>query len=68
MSAVMFAVYDMNGDGAVTNGELFYALKLIIGSSLEDVQLQQVVDKTLLNADKNLTFEMFESVCIICNT
>ena len=48
-----FQIYDIDGDGFITNGELFNVLKMIIGNSFSDDQLQQVVDKTIIEADKD---------------
>ena len=45
-------IYDMDGDGYISNGELFQVLKMMVGSNLKDTQLQQIVDKTILFADK----------------
>ncbi|CAF1562537.1 unnamed protein product, partial [Adineta steineri] len=33
--------------------ELFQVLKMMVGSNLKDSQLQQIVDKTIINADKD---------------
>jgi len=46
-----FRVYDIDGDGFISNGELFQVLKMMVGSNLTDVQLQQIVDKTILEGD-----------------
>lgn len=58
-----FAVYDIDGDGFITNGELFEVLKMMVGSNLTDHQLQNIVDKTILEADKDgdgkISFEEF---------
>ena len=37
-----FKVYDIDRDGYISNGELFIVLKMMVGSNLKDVQLQQV--------------------------
>ncbi|KAH9938739.1 uncharacterized protein B0H18DRAFT_1081282 [Fomitopsis serialis] len=54
-----FKVYDMDRDGFISNGELFL-----------DGQLQQIVDKTIMEADKDgdgkLSFEEF--VQMVSNT
>ena len=50
----------MDNDGYISNGELFQVLKMMVGSNLKDTQLQQIVDKTILFADKvnlNITYE-----------
>ncbi|KAG9038872.1 Calcineurin subunit B [Tulasnella sp. UAMH 9824] len=50
-------------DGYISNGELFLALKMMVDNNLKDTQLQQIVDKTILEADKDgdgkLSFEEF---------
>ncbi len=43
----------MDRDGYISNGELFLVLKMMVGSNLKDTQLQQIVDKTIINADKD---------------
>lgn len=40
--AVAFKIYDVDKDGYISNAELFQVLKLMVGSNLKDVQLQQV--------------------------
>jgi len=58
-----FKVYDMDRDGFISNGELFLVLKMMVGNNLKDQQLQQIVDKTIMEADKDgdgkLSFEEF---------
>ena len=34
-----FQIYDINGDGYISNGELFSVLKMMVGNNLNDVQL-----------------------------
>lgn len=34
-------MYDIDGDGYISNGELFTVLKMMVGDNLGDVQLQQ---------------------------
>lgn len=53
LRSVAFKVYDMDRDGYISNGELFAVLKMMVGSNLKDTQLQQIVDKTIINADKD---------------
>ena len=64
--SVAFQVYDMDGDGFISNGELFQVLKMMVGNNLTDVQLQQIVDKSILEADKDgdgkISFEEFCAV------
>lgn len=59
-----FNVYDIDGDGYISNGELYMTLKQMSGTNLTEEQLQQVVDKTImendLNHDGKLSFEEFK--------
>ncbi|KAK9484040.1 hypothetical protein V1527DRAFT_471281 [Lipomyces starkeyi] len=48
-----FNVYDMDKDGYISNGELFIVMKMMVGSNLKDQQLQQIVDKTIMEADRD---------------
>ncbi|KZZ88234.1 calcineurin subunit B [Ascosphaera apis ARSEF 7405] len=58
-----FKVYDMDRDGYISNGELFLVLKMMVGNNLKDMQLQQIVDKTIMEADLDgdgkISFEEF---------
>ncbi|KAG0213530.1 Calcineurin subunit B [Mortierella claussenii] len=59
-----FKVYDMDRDGFISNGELFLVLKMMVGSNLKDNQLQQIVDKTIMEADKDMDGKIsFEEFC-----
>ena len=64
--SVAFKIYDMDGDGYISNGELFQVLKMMVGNNLKDTQLQQIVDKTIINADTDgdgkISFEEFCAV------
>lgn len=44
----------MDRDGFISNGELFLVLKMMVGNNLKDNQLQQIVDKTIMEADKDM--------------
>ncbi|KAF8911918.1 putative CNB1-calcineurin B, regulatory subunit [Mucidula mucida] len=61
--SIAFKVYDMDRDGYISNGELFLVLKMMVGNNLKDQQLQQIVDKTIMEADRDgdgkLDFEEF---------
>jgi len=61
-----FKVYDIDRDGYISNGELFIVLKMMVGSNLKDQQLQQIVDKTIMEADKDgdgkISFEEFKAM------
>jgi len=58
-----FQVYDIDSDGFISNGELFRVLKMMVGTNLTDVQLQQIVDKSMLEGDTDgdgkISFEEF---------
>jgi serine/threonine-protein phosphatase 2B regulatory subunit len=59
-----FQIYDVNNDGFISNGELFTVLKMMVGSNLNDTQLQQLVDRTIIKADKDLDGKIsFEEFC-----
>lgn len=61
-----FKVYDIDRDGYISNGELFIVLKMMVGSNLKDQQLQQIVDKTIMEADLDkdgkISFEEFKKM------
>ncbi len=46
-------MYDIDRDGFISNGELYLVLKMMVGNNLKDQQLQQIVDKTIMEADKD---------------
>eukprot|EP01060_Flectonema_neradi_P029762 TRINITY_DN4187_c0_g1_i2.p1 TRINITY_DN4187_c0_g1~~TRINITY_DN4187_c0_g1_i2.p1 ORF type:complete len:177 (+),score=40.12 TRINITY_DN4187_c0_g1_i2:57-587(+) len=48
-----FNMYDIDGDNRISNKDLFKTLQIMVGSNLSDVQLQQIVDKTFIEADEN---------------
>ena len=59
-----FQIYDINNDGYISNGELFTVLKMMVGNNLTDVQLQQLVDRTIIKADKDFDGKIsFEEFC-----
>jgi len=49
----LFSIYDLDGDGYISNSELFTVLKMMVGRNLKPHQLQQIVDKTILALDKD---------------
>lgn len=51
MGIVAFDLYDLDQDGYISNGELFLVLKMMTGDHLKPAQLQQIVDKTIRDAD-----------------
>ena len=58
-----FKIYDIDKYGFISNGELFQVLKTMVGNNLKDVQLQQLVDRTINSVDKDqdgkISFEEF---------
>lgn len=42
----IFRCYDVDGDGRVSRGDLFHVMKLLVGSNLDDRQVDQIVAKT----------------------
>lgn len=61
-----FKIYDIDKDGFISNNELFEVLKMMVGNNLSDVQLQQIVDKTIQEVDSDqdgkLSFAEFSTV------
>eukprot|EP01016_Furgasonia_blochmanni_P010599 TRINITY_DN1450_c0_g1_i8.p1 TRINITY_DN1450_c0_g1~~TRINITY_DN1450_c0_g1_i8.p1 ORF type:complete len:241 (+),score=63.10 TRINITY_DN1450_c0_g1_i8:195-917(+) len=61
-----FKIYDLDEDGFISNGELFTVLKMMVGNNLNDVQLQQLVDRTIIKADEDfdgkISFAEFRKV------
>lgn len=59
-----FKIYDIDRDGYISNGELFLVLKMMVGSHLSREQLQQLVDRTIMENDRDgdgkLSFEEFK--------
>ena len=57
-------MYDIDGDGKISNRDLFRTLQVMVGSNLTDVQLQQIVDKTFIETDTDrdgfISFAEFE--------
>ena len=65
----LFNIYDLDRDGLISNSELFQVqkylgsgplhekfvqvLKMMVGSNMTETQLQQIVDKTILQLDKD---------------
>jgi serine/threonine-protein phosphatase 2B regulatory subunit len=48
-----FEIYDMDKDGYISNGELFLVLKTMVGKNLDKDQLQQIVDRTIMENDQD---------------
>ncbi len=61
-----FKIYDTKGDGYIDNEELFQVLKMLVGTNLNDEQLQKIVDKTIQEVDKDgdekISFDEFSEV------
>jgi Ca2+-binding EF-hand superfamily protein len=61
-----FKIYDIDEDGYITNGELFTVLKMMVGNNLTDMQLQQLVDRTIIKADLDydgrISFQEFKNM------
>jgi len=49
----MGKMYDCDHDGFISNKDLFQVLKAMVGGNLNDVQLQQLVDRTIIKGDKD---------------
>lgn len=62
----LFKVYDIDNDGYISNGELFIVLRLMVADSLTDVQLQELVDRTIMEGDSDgdgrLSFAEFKKI------
>lgn len=60
----IFKIYDVDGDGMVSNKDLFETLGVMVGDNLTGIQIQQIVDKTFIEADLDrdgyITFEDFQ--------
>ena len=48
-----FKVYDFDNDGMISNGDLYTTLKMMVGDNLTDIQLQQLVDRTIVQVDED---------------
>lgn len=63
-----FKMYDIDGDGRISNKDLYEALRIMVGINLSGVQLQQIVDKTFIEVDTNrdgyISFEEFKAVTV----
>lgn len=49
----------MDNDCNISKGELFQVLKMMEGNNLKETQLQQIVDKTVINADTDAMENLF---------
>lgn len=61
----VFKIYDMDRDGYILNGELFLVLQMMVGSHLTPEQLQQLVDRAIMENDQDgdgrLSFDEFKA-------
>ncbi|CAG9335240.1 unnamed protein product [Blepharisma stoltei] len=61
-----FKLYDMDGDGFVGEGELFVMLRILVGGSLNDAQVQSIVDQVIQQTDRDkdgkLNFKEFKDM------
>lgn len=61
-----FKIFDIDNDGYISNGELFVVLKMMIGENISDNDLQDLVDRTITEADveydQRISFEEFVNV------
>lgn len=59
-----FQIYDVDEDGKISNKDLFETLRVMVGDNLTGIQIQQIVDKTFIEADLDrdgyITFEDFQ--------
>ena len=66
LSRFVFSVYDMDKDGFISREELYTVLKMMVGSNLKEVQLQQVVNRTFRDVDKDMdgkiSYEEFAAI------
>ncbi|KEG10876.1 calcineurin B subunit [Trypanosoma grayi] len=64
-----YMMYDIDRDGKISNRDLYETLKIMVGSNLTGVQLQQIVDKTFIEVDLNrdgyITFDEFEKLALL---
>ncbi|KAA6367368.1 MAG: putative Calcineurin subunit B [Streblomastix strix] len=64
----LFDVYDVDGDGFISNGELFYVLKKMTGTNITDEAIQQLVDRTILDTDTSGTGKISLADFCLCLT
>jgi serine/threonine-protein phosphatase 2B regulatory subunit len=65
-SAAVFRLYDVDGDGAISEADLRVVLEMIVGASMPPPTVAQVISMTIASADKDgdgrISFEDFEQV------
>eukprot|EP00455_Lapot_gusevi_P019954 TRINITY_DN21236_c0_g1_i1.p1 TRINITY_DN21236_c0_g1~~TRINITY_DN21236_c0_g1_i1.p1 ORF type:complete len:194 (+),score=74.64 TRINITY_DN21236_c0_g1_i1:53-583(+) len=61
-----FQIYDVDGDGCISEQDLFPVLKLMCGTHISDEELKLIVADTIQQADRDgdgkINFEEFKSV------
>lgn len=60
----MFHVYDVDGDGAISEEDMEIVLRQLAGSSLSDEELKSIIRKVMKNAaasDRGLTFAEYRA-------
>jgi len=62
----LFKVYDVNNDGYIDKSDLFTVMRSLVGDDLNIEQINEIVEKTMLDLDENkdgkLSFEEFAKV------
>lgn len=70
--AVAFRMYDLDGDGYVSPEELAHTLKTLMGRALSELQLNQIVESTIMqhdvDGDGRLSFQEFRSLLNAADT
>jgi len=62
----VFKIYDIDGDGFISNADLLKAVKIMVGRNLKETQLQQVVDKVFQWNGKECTdLITFDQFCVM---
>ena len=46
-----FRIYDYDDDGFISKDDLKIVVKMMVGNNLNDIQIQQLVDRTIFKAD-----------------
>jgi len=66
-NAVVFRLYDIDGDGVISEGDLRKLLGMLVGKTMSPSTIDAVIAVTLAEADKDrdgrISYEDFEQVC-----
>ncbi len=65
--AVAFKVYDVNTDGFVSDDDLLFVLKLMVGDNLAEDQVKLIVKRTITAADKGTSAVLCMHECAKAN-